>query len=337
MLNLCHGKLSLAALAVAAIACGCGKPSPKSGAAGGVAPTPGATAGQSPADVPSALPAGMHVVFSPKDATGKDLTQAKLMAVGPQGEILVVEDSEQRKAMYKYSAEGKLTRTWDSLTYGVNKYTFFFPMDIAMDGTGGIYLCDIGFYWVNKFDADGSFVKTIAGRAVPESGIPTPGRVNLDKDGKVYVTQGESTKIHKFLPDGTAAGVWETAVPELPEHKGIADVAVDGLGNLYVLSASANAILSLNAEGKFVRSWKVKDCSSVEASPSGGIYVSGVYVIQKYNAEGKLLAEWKTGDDNPSFSVCAIGADPKGGLWVMDQVMEFDPVRFKSARLLHVD
>ncbi len=322
-------------LGLAFLAGGCGKPSPKTDAAKSTETGGGPV---KPASVASSgLPNGMRVLFSPKDSGGKDLARAKLMGVGAQGKIIIIEDSDQRKAMYWYSADGDLLRTWDSLVYGPNKYTFFFPFNLAVDGSGNIYLCDQGFYWVNKFDPEGAFIKTVAGRSVPESGIMTPGNVNLDKDGKVYVTQGESTKIHRYLPDGTPDGIVETALGEQPSHKGIADVAVDGDGNFHVLSSDADMLLSFDREGKFLRAWKTNASFSVECGAGGSIYLAGGYGIQKYDSGGKLLAEWKTGDDAPAFSVCSIGVDPKGGLLILDQVMDFSTTTFKPSRVLHVE
>jgi DNA-binding beta-propeller fold protein YncE len=97
------------------------------------------------------------------------------------------------------------------------------PVDLAVDGTGGLIVADELGHRVWRFDAKTGARTLLAGTGVSEttpdgelaasSPIRSPRGVAVDEDGRVYFAEGRSHRVRTILPDGTlstAAGTGES-------------------------------------------------------------------------------------------------------------------------------
>lgn len=132
---------------------------------------------------------------------------------------------------------------------------FYFPVGIAVDSAGNVYVGDSSNHTIRKITPDGA-VTTLAGLAgVPGSAdgmgsdarFNVPGGVAVDSMGNVYVADGLNYTIRKVTPTGvvttmgglagvpgSADGTGSEARFSISGYPSPASVAVDNIGNLYV-------------------------------------------------------------------------------------------------------
>lgn len=214
---------------------------------------------------------------------------------------------------------------------------------LAIDGSGGIYVADyLSGGRVQAFDKEGNYLTTFNALARTKS-IPTrclaadrKGIVYVCRDGYIQKFSGESGNAvgtikgtgndyldsMAFLPNGNfvVATIDDTLVffnaagKQLSRIENIVstqtensqtniDIAVDGLGNLYLLSQRDNAVLKYSPEGKFMDRFGHNDPFAKEENPGdfsgsvgaiavdseGRIYVTDFDGIKVYSNAGNYL------------------------------------------------
>jgi sugar lactone lactonase YvrE len=156
-----------------------------------------------------ALPRGKMVMAFSKD--GKklrsfgwgEIDRPTALAVDRKREILYVADSSHtgsdRHRVLVYSLEGKLLRTIGGV--GDIEGRFLFPVFLALDVEGNLYVADTLNFRIQQFDPEGRFV-----RAFGEQG-DVPGTFNLlkgiafDGFGNLYAVDGKSAIVQIFNRD----------------------------------------------------------------------------------------------------------------------------------------
>jgi sugar lactone lactonase YvrE len=146
---------------------------------------------------------------------------------------------------------------------------FLFPMGVAVDTSGNVYVADEDNNRIRKVAPDGT-TTTLSGNgttgfadgtggATGTSEFSRPWGVAVDASGFVYVADSFNARIRKLASDGTAAtlsgngtggvvngsgGANGTSTFELP-----AGLVLDSMGNLYVADEQANVIRKLTPSG----------------------------------------------------------------------------------------
>jgi formylglycine-generating enzyme required for sulfatase activity len=134
---------------------------------------------------------------------------------------------------------------------------FNYPTDVAVDGSGNLYVADFGNNAIRKITPSG-MVSTLAGKAGmghadglgSDARFDSPHGVAVDAAGNVYVAELAGNVIRKITPagmvstlagsygrSGSADGIGADARFNEPH-----DVAVDGAGNLYVMDTFNHTI-----------------------------------------------------------------------------------------------
>ena len=142
------------------------------------------------------------------------------------------------------------------------------PRGIALDNTGLIYISDTGNGRIRTVDADG-IIRTIAGagfRGLEDDGIQAldanlrfPWGLTVAPDGSIYFGSGGGNRVRRIGPDGTIMTVagdgtrgfsGDGGPATAAQFGGLpADVAVDAVGNVYIVDSGNHRIRRVDPNG----------------------------------------------------------------------------------------
>jgi len=142
---------------------------------------------------------------------------------------------------------------------------FSYPVGVAVDGDGNLYVTDRQNHTIRKITPAG-VVTTLAGTAESSGSADGTGAdarfyypygVAVDGDGNLYVTDTDNHTIRKITPAGVVTTLAGTAgssgsadgTGADARFSGPVGVAVDGDGNLYVTDNDNNAIRKITPAG----------------------------------------------------------------------------------------
>jgi len=209
------------------------------------------------------------------------------------------------------------------------------PRYVAVDGAGNIYVGDYQDGRVQVFDGEGQFQRQInigdtilRGMAVSPGGDlylaydgevhfydPSGGpagtlayddyidAITLGADGSLYAVMDGETLL-RFAPDGSLTLEIPDSVSSVTSDPELnASVAVDGLGNLYVLGSFNSAVFIYSPEGTFVDRFggntntpaqgvdpgRFQAVDAIAVDGYGRIFVSDIWGIQMFTSDGQYI------------------------------------------------
>jgi streptogramin lyase len=131
--------------------------------------------------------------------------------------------------------------------------SFSLPSGLAVDGTGNVYVADLGNSIIRKVTPVG-VVSTVAGTAGVRGQADGPGSaasflnpttLAIDSAGNVYVADPIVNKIRKITPSGVVSTLTVTGASLSFPH----GLATDSAGNVYVADTGNNTIRKLTPAG----------------------------------------------------------------------------------------
>src|SRR5439155_997999 len=208
----------------------------------------------------------------------------------------------------------------------------YYPLAVATDGSGNVYVADSRFSRIQKFDANGTFL-TAWGQFGNPTGLATDG------SGHVYVAEYFNDRIQKFDASGTLLAIWGSPGSGNGQFSAPSGVATDGSGNVYVADAVNSRIQKFDANGTFLATLGSEgDAIGVATDGSGNVdvleqaqhYVNyetgedetvGHDRVEKFDASGALVATWgSSGHGNGQFWYpSAVATDASGNVYVADK------------------
>jgi sugar lactone lactonase YvrE len=261
------------------------------------------------------------------------------------------------KAIRKISSGGVVTTLAGNGSSGFSdgsgtNATFYYPMGVAVDRVGNVYVADQENNAIRKISS-GGVVTTLAGNGKQgfvdgvgnNATFNWPSGVAVDGAGNVYVADSYNSAIRKISTGGVVTTLVGGGINAYGYAYGFADgigkaaffswpssVAVDGVGNLYVADSGNNAIRRVSTNGLVTTlagngNWGFADGTGTNAyfNRPGGVAIDGVgnlYVadsgnnaIRKISSNGvvtTLAGNGKYGFTNNGIGTKATFNDPNG-------------------------
>lgn len=279
------------------------------------------------------------VVFGLPGSESGNLQRPRGLDVAPDGSLYVADAGNNR--IQHFSADGQPIKAWGSFADAAQGEapggTFNEPWDVAVGPDGSVYVSDTWNHRVQKFTADGQFVKTWGyfGQAEQPDAFWGPRGLAVDTQGRVYVVDTGNKRIVIFSADGefiTQFGETGLDPGQFDEPVG---VSVDKNGLVYVTDTwnQRIQIFQPNEDGTIftpalnweVAGWYGQSLDNkpfIDVDDNGQIFVTDPegYRILQFNPDGSFVRGWgdySTATDG--FGLAAgVAVDAEGRVWVSD-------------------
>ncbi|HVN54732.1 MAG TPA: NHL repeat-containing protein, partial [Anaerolineaceae bacterium] len=261
------------------------------------------------------------------------------IAVAKDGSLYVADSHNNR--IQHLAADGTVLQIWGTFA-DISKGdapggTFFEPWGVAVGPDGSVYVTDTWNSRVEKFTAEGKFIKLWGyfGQAEKPEAFWGPRGILVDSQNRVFITDTGNKRIVIFDSEGGYINSFGGEGADPGQFSEPVGIAMDAQGNLFVADTwnQRMQVFTPDASGKnFVPSlqwditgWNgqsVENKPFVAVDPAGHVYVTdpeGARVLE-FNQSGQFLQTW--GDpgsaDNAFGLALAVAVDPEGGVWVTD-------------------
>jgi predicted membrane-bound mannosyltransferase/DNA-binding beta-propeller fold protein YncE len=210
------------------------------------------------------------------------------------------------------------------------------PWGIGIAPDGSVYVADTWNYRIQKFSAEGEFIK-MWNTAVPETGegFYGPRDVAVDSNGRVYVTDTGNKRVLIYDSEGIYITQFGSAGLDTGKFDEPVGIAVDAEGLVYVADTwnERVQVFAPDAEGKTyfaLREWPVKGWRSqsvlnkpyLALGPDGKVYVTDPegFRILVFDNNGNPVATWtmQAFDGDVFGQPLGIAVDAQGRVWVTD-------------------
>jgi ribosomal protein L7/L12/outer membrane protein assembly factor BamB/DNA-directed RNA polymerase subunit RPC12/RpoP len=229
----------------------------------------------------------------------------RLIAVNPAGDVFVADYSDGR--VQKFDASGKFQFLWNT---GDNSYL----NGLGTDRSGNVYVLNRGQIW--KYDgSNGKLLGQLASDSERRFDA-----LATTLDGGLVVA-ADSEYILRFNSDGQVvfsladAGVALSGKPE-----SINDIAVDGLGNIYLIGDDTSTIYKYAPDGQLLARFGSRGDEpgqfhapeTIAVDGQGRIYISDFKGIQVFATDGRYLGKF-----NVQGFAHGLDFTDQGELWVV--------------------
>lgn len=161
------------------------------------------------------------------------------IAVDADGTLFATMTGNQKDSIVRLNSGGRATVVVDSAISGqLNRYEL--DPELAIDGSGNLYVLGSFASQVFKFDRNGKFVDSIGGRGNEPGQFSAVNAIAVDPQGRIYVSDNKGVQV--FSPDGRYLDVFD--IP-----KSVASgMAFDDEGNLWVAAREQVYELEIDRE-----------------------------------------------------------------------------------------
>ncbi|HPH96247.1 MAG TPA: SMP-30/gluconolactonase/LRE family protein [Anaerolineaceae bacterium] len=270
------------------------------------------------------------------------------VAFAPDGTFYVADSRNHR--IVHFDAAGKQLNAWGSLTPpsavpegslpNPEVGTFNEPWGVAVGPDGSVYVADTWNNRIQKFTADGAFVKQWGkpGQAETPDSFWGPRGVAVDAQGRVYVTDTGNKRVVIFTSNGEFLSEFGGAGIEPGQLDEPVGIAVDASGNVYVAD-TWNGRIQVFAPDELrqvftpVSQWPVEAWGSqgIDNKPflavdnAGNIFFTDPEAgrVIQFNSGGQFVRTWGEADKSGiSLNMASgVAVDSNTGLvWVSDGV-----------------
>ncbi len=281
------------------------------------------------------------LIFEVLPSTTLPMNAPRSLAFANDG-TLYVADSRNHRVLH-LDAQGNLLNEWGTFAEGlsipIGNGTFNEPWGIAVGPDGSVYVTDTWNHRVEKFSADGRFIKAwgYSGQGEAPDAFYGPRGLAVDAEGRVYVTDTGNKRIVVFDANGNFITQFGSAGFEPGQFDEPVGITVDKNGTVYVVDTwnqriqtfvpqEIDGLLSFIPEKQWdVYGWfgqSLENKPYIAVNDALHVFVTDPegYRVMEYDPNGTLLRVWGDYGDIPTgFGLASgIAVDADGHVWVTD-------------------
>ena len=255
-----------------------------------------------PGAAPDIAP-GIHYLLSIEVGLAAPLA----VAIGPNGDVYVA-DSDHG-VVRRFGPEGAPKGTFGQKAQDVTDVTepgeLSYPVGLALDQDGRLYVSDLVSGHISLFDGDGRFLEYFAEQDGIDSPTDKPGALFFHRD-LLYISDLAHHKVLALRKDGALAGSYGLGKGSEPGQLSYpGSIWVDDLGAVYVADANNGRVQVFNREGSLRKTFGEGQLDlprGIAAADGGWIYVSTTlsHGVQVFTLDGEFLFTLGTAGSGPN-------------------------------------
>jgi predicted membrane-bound mannosyltransferase/sugar lactone lactonase YvrE len=284
-----------------------------------------------------------NLMFDATQANPVVMNAPRSLAFAPNGTLYVTDTRNHR--ILHLDMEGNILHQWGSYADGVGTPlgpgAFNEPWGIVVGPDGSVYVTDTWNHRVQKFTAEGRFVKTwgVFGQGETPEAFYGPRGLAVDEKGRVYVVDTGNKRIVIFDADGNFITQFGSAGFDPGQFDEPVGIAIDKNGTIYITDTwnqrvqtfvryeTETELLFLPEKqwdvfGWFGQSLENKPFIAVNDNLEVFITDPEGYRVMQFDANGEVIRVWGDfGNTQTSFGLASgITVDADGNVWVTDGV-----------------
>jgi DNA-binding beta-propeller fold protein YncE len=219
------------------------------------------------------------------------------VAVGPQGNVYIVDRSNKRVQVF--SPTGEFLRAWT---------TQRLPGGIAVDASGNVYVAGRDEriqapinYRVQVFNRDGDLLRRWdVSRGEGDGQFGDLEGIAVDAAGNLYMADAPRSfgdaphyRVQVFSPAGEFLRKWGSQGTGDGQFSRPVGIAVDAAGNVYVTGWNGQ-VQVFSPTGEFLRKWRT-DGDGIAVDGAGRVYVAdnSASAVKVFSRDGEFLYKWR--------------------------------------------
>ena len=226
------------------------------------------------------------------------------LAVSPEGVLYVlnrggpeVEDEmRQRVTMCTLAAEslGEFSSGGDA------DGQLWWPVSVAVDANGNVYISDEALHRISIFDKDGEFRSKWGIRGKEEGQFNRPAGIVFDSDDNLLVVDSVNNRVQRYTKDGHYLGGWGTGGDADGEFNLPWGICCDRSANVYIADWRNDRIQKFDSQGHHLANLgrpgrgdgELYRPAGVAVDRDGDIYVAdwGNERVQVFGPDGSFVA-----------------------------------------------
>jgi DNA-binding beta-propeller fold protein YncE len=203
-------------------------------------------------------------------------------------------------------------------TLGNEPGQFEFPIAVAVDRAGTVYVADASTSRIQVFTSTGGWIREWQIEGMAPSGLA------VDSNGNVFVAASQNF-ILKYTGNGVLLTQWGGGGANDGAFNGPSGIAVDAGGNVYVADRFNGRVQKFTNDGVFVTKWGTAGIG-VATDGAGFVYVTDQdnRRVVKFTDNGGFVTQWTS---DPDFYPSGVTIDAEGNVVVLelmnDRVQKF--------------
>lgn len=282
-----------------------------------------------PARAGDARLAVRHEITLVAPPDGPAFRSPRAVTVDPFGNLFLADTGNHR--IVRYDPRGRFVFEYGG--YGWRDGELSRPTDVCAREGFRLFVADEGNERIQEFDildetAVGQVFPFVEGNGLEDEALVRPSRIQLDREGRIYVSDPLCHCVWIFAPTGELVnrlGSLGEAPSRFREPDG---VAVDAKGRVYVADTGNRRVQVFDAIGNWVAAWGGPEQDFLDAprgldvDADGNVWVAdaAAAAVRVFTAAGVPLFRFAGGEGDAAFRrPVDVALGPDGRVWVVDE------------------